>query len=144
MTQIFKLYNLFLSITRSAEPAMLLAVRFAAAYIFMSSGLVKIQDMDSTILLFEYEYMVPVIPADIAAYMATAIELLAPIFLIIGLGSRAAVVPLLVMTAVIQSIYPNLQHAWWAIILGTVLFVGPGKWSVDHMIAKKCTSGCVK
>lgn len=137
MAQIFKLYNLFLYLTRSAEPAMLLAVRLAAAYIFLSSGLVKIEDMESTLLLFEYEYQVPLIPADIAAYLATTIELLAPLLLIIGIGSRVAVVPLLVMTAVIQSIYPNLQHAWWAIILGTVLFVGPGKWSVDHVIARK-------
>ena len=140
MTHIIKLFNFFLSITAKLEPAMLLIVRLGAAYIFMSSGLVKIQDMESTILLFEYEYAVPVLPPVFAAYAATFMELAMPVLLIIGLGSRAAVVPLLVMTAVIQGIYPNLQHAWWAIILGVVLFVGPGKWSIDHIIAKKHAS----
>lgn len=141
MNHILKLFNLFLNTTNKLQPAMLLAVRFAAAYIFMSSGLVKIEDMDSTILLFEYEYNVPIIPPAFAAYMATAFELICPVFLILGIGSRLAVLPLLGMTAVIQSIYPNLQHAWWAIILGTVLFVGPGKWSVDHVIASRYGRG---
>ena len=140
MMHILKLFNLFLSITAKLEPAMLFVVRLGAAYIFMSSGLVKIQDMESTILLFEYEYQVPVLSPVLAAYAATFMELAMPVLLIIGLGARASAVPLLVMTAVIQTIYPNLQHAWWAIILGVVLFVGPGKWSIDHHIAKKHAS----
>lgn len=58
MAHIVTLYKFFLSTTRSLEPAMLLAVRFAAASIFLSSGVVKIQDMESTILLFEYDYAI--------------------------------------------------------------------------------------
>ena len=142
MQHILTLFNLFLHITHKLEPAMLLVVRFGVAYIFLSSGLTKVDDFlnndfASTKLLFQYEYAVPLLPPVLAAYLAMVAEIVCPILLIVGLASRLVAVELLVMTAVIQSIYPNLQHAWWAIMIGVVLFVGPGQYSLDHRIAKK-------
>ena len=56
--------------------------------VFFNSGLVKISSWDSTLYLFEYEYQVPILPWELAAYMGTAAELILPVFLALGLLSR--------------------------------------------------------
>ena len=83
------------------------------ARVFWYSGLTKISSFDSTIYLFEYEYKVPVIPPEIAAYLATITELSMPVFLILGLFSRLACLPLIAMTLVIQFTYLELvEHLY--------------------------------
>ena len=57
-------------------PILDIALRIWVARVFFLSGLTKIQTWDSTLMLFEYEYAVPVIPFELAAYMATAGELI--------------------------------------------------------------------
>ena len=66
--------NLYLSITNNInllQPLALLAARFYVGWAFFSSGLTKLRDWDSTLLLFEYEYQVPVLPFELAAYLGT-------------------------------------------------------------------------
>ena len=62
--------------------------RLWLAKIFFLAGLTKIANWDQTILLFEYEYAVPILPVSLAAFLATVIELSAPILLILGLLTR--------------------------------------------------------
>ena len=81
---------------------LVLFMRIWIAKIFWYSGLTKISSFDSTIYLFEYEYKVPLISPEIAAYLATTIELSMPSFLVLGLFSRLACLPLIAMTLVIQ------------------------------------------
>ena len=40
------------------EPVALLAARFYVAWAFFASGLTKLRDWESTLMLFEYEYQV--------------------------------------------------------------------------------------
>jgi putative oxidoreductase len=132
----------YICITRYATeygfPLLLLFIRFWMARVFFYSGLTKISNWQSTIFLFKYEYKVPIIPTEIAAILATTSELILPIFLIIGLASRLATLPLLVMTAVIQFTYLDLiEHLYWAVLLGVILLHGPGKYSLDHWIKDK-------
>jgi putative oxidoreductase len=121
----------------------LLAVRVGVAMIFLKSGMTKTSEgltlADQTFVLFEYEYALPLIPHDIAAYLATYAEHILPALLIVGLASRFAALGLLGMTAVIQIfVYPNLWdiHLFWAGALLLILAQGPGRISVDWLIAR--------
>ena len=67
---------------------LLLFFRLYVAWVFLKSGLFKIGDWETTLVLFEYEYAVPVLPFEVAAYLATFAELVFPVFLIAGLGTR--------------------------------------------------------
>ena len=66
----------------------LLYLRLYVAWVFLKSGMHKIGDWETTLVLFEYEYAVPVLPFELAAYLATFSELVFPIFLIAGFGTR--------------------------------------------------------
>lgn len=117
---------------------MMLVLRLWIAHIFWSAGMVKIEDFSTTIALFRDEYKTPFLPPEIAAFLGTLFELTCPILLTFGLATRLATLPLLAMTAVIQLTYDqNIQHIYWAMILGTILVSGAGKISLDYLISKK-------
>ncbi|MBX7146654.1 MAG: DoxX family protein [Alphaproteobacteria bacterium] len=129
------IYGLYVKITKYLQPFMLLLVRLWIARIFFLSGLTKIQNFDSTLILFTEEYKVPILSPYLSAVSATTFELLCPVLLIIGFASRLTVLPLLAMTAVIQFTYDqNIQHYYWAMLLGIILVFGAGKFSIDHYI----------
>ena len=120
------------------QPLWWLLVRLWIANVFFSSGLTKFEDFDVTVFLFENEYAVPFVPPYFAALSATFFELACPVALVLGFATRFAVLPLLVMTAVIEFTYQeHVQHAYWAILLAGLLLHGAGKWSVDYLIARK-------
>lgn len=64
----------------------LLIERFWMARIFFKSGLTKIDDWSNTLYLFTNEYSVPLLPPAFAALSSTAVELAAPVFLMLGAG----------------------------------------------------------
>lgn len=116
-----------------------LAFRLAVATVFLKSGMTKIASWDATLALFEIEYQVPVLPADIAAYFATAAELGCPVLLILGLGTRFAAAALLGMTLVIQVfVYPENwpDHLLWGSILAYLVTRGGGALSLDHLVGR--------
>lgn len=123
-----------------AVPLVELAMRLWMANVFFKSGLTKIANWDTTLVLFEYEYAVPFIPVELAAILGTAGELGLTVLLAIGLTSRFAALGLLIMTAVIQfAVFPGQlvnDHVYWAILYSYILFAGPGKISIDHFIKK--------
>lgn len=117
-----------------------LAMRFGVAAMFFRSGLLKINSWEFALLLFRDEYQVPLLDPVLAARLATALELGAPVFLALGLGTRIATLPLLGMVAVIQIfIYPNAwsDHLIWGSILLFLLTRGPGTISLDHLIERR-------
>ena len=68
-----------------------LVSRFAIADVFWRSGETKVdgwQVTQSTIDLFREEYQVPLLPPEVAAYMAAIQEHLFSVLLVIGLASR--------------------------------------------------------
>jgi len=118
----------------------LLALRFFPAMVFWQSGRTKVDGLaikDSTWMLFEMEFALPVIPPDVAAVMATVAEHVLPILMIVGLLTRLSAFGLLVMTAVIQIfVYPDawVTHGLWAAALLGVATLGPGRISIDHFL----------
>lgn len=114
-----------------------LAMRIAIGSVFFNSGLLKYRSWEFAIKLFEDEYKVPFLDPTWAARLATANELVFPVFLFLGLATRLATLPLLGMTFVIQVfVYPQAwtEHLLWASVLGFLLTRGPGALSLDHLI----------
>lgn len=113
-----------------------LPLRFAVAWIFWSSAQVKLINWQRTVDLFTEEYRVPVLPPGMAAGMALAIELAAPVLLALGFATRFTVVVLLGMTAVIEIfVYPEAwpTHLQWAAMMLVLLCRGAGVFSLDHL-----------
>src|SRR5512143_2182554 len=118
---------------------LLLASRVAVGAVFFRSGLLKVDSWEFAVQLFRDEYRLPFIDPVVAAQLATVVALGVPPFLIAGLATRLATLPLLGMIAVIQVlVYPNAwsDHLMWASALLLVLSRGPGVWSVDHLLAR--------
>ena len=86
--------------------------------------------------------MVPLLPPDLAATIATASENLLSVVLIVGFASRLSAAWLLGMTAVIQLVYPSgwPEHILWASALATVLARGPGLISLDSILFRRKTA----
>ena len=120
----------------------LLAARLWVAKVFLMSGLVKIKSWESTVALFAEEYKVPVLSPEIAAYMATAGELVLPVLLILGLMTPLAAIGLFIMAAVIEVfVYPGTtEHYYWLLLLGIIATHGSGKFGTDFWIFKQSPS----
>ena len=123
-----------------------LLARIWVAQIFFSSGLVKIQAWQSTLMLFKYEYTVPFLSPYLAAVIGTAAELILPVLLVLGLGGRFMILIFFVYNVVAAISYPFLwtaegatglaQHINWGLLLMLLMFHGPGKLSIDYLIRK--------
>lgn len=124
-------------------PALDLALRLFLANVFFKSGLTKIQNWDSTLYLFSDVYQVPLLPSDVAAYLASGTELGLPVLLIFGLFGRFAAAGLFILNAVAAySYYSELseaglnQHLYWGILLAVLLVISRGTWSADAWLEK--------
>jgi putative oxidoreductase len=120
-----------------------LAARIFPAAVFWQSGATKVAGFHlkpSAIMLFENEYRLPLIDPTIAAYASAFSEHFFPILLVIGLATRFSALALLFMTAVIEIfVYPDAwpTHGVWATCFLVVIARGPGRLSLDHLIARK-------
>ncbi|HVA34704.1 MAG TPA: DoxX family protein [Stellaceae bacterium] len=124
-----------------AVPYTLLAIplRLAVAVVFWNSAQAHLANWDTTLELFATEYRVPLLPSDLAAYMAVSIEVSTPILLVLGLLTRPAALVLLGMVTVIEVfVYPLAwpTHIQWAAMLLVLLCRGPGTLSLDALIRR--------
>jgi putative oxidoreductase len=116
-----------------------LPLRVGAAAVFWNSAMSKLANWDTTLMLFEEEYKVPLLPPDVAANMALMNELVFPPLLVLGLFTRPAAATLLAMTAVIQIfVYPGSwpTHIQWIAMLLVLLCRGPGPVSIDYFLRR--------
>jgi putative oxidoreductase len=120
-----------------------LVIRLWVAHVFWSSGLTKVQSLETTIQLFRYEYSVPLLPPEFAAYLATFSELSFSVLLAVGLAGRFSALALFILNVIAVISYPALepfavaQHQLWGLLLLVPLLHGPGKLSLDHLIARR-------
>ena len=144
-----KIMNGFSTVMTFLSPIFDLGVRLWVAYVFFKSGLTKIQSWDTTKMLFEYEYEVPLLPPEMAAYLGTAAELGLPVLLALGLVSRFTALALFLFNIVAVVSYSSFllgehgaaglqQHILWGLMMLVTLFHGPGKLSIDYLLCKKC------
>ncbi len=95
----------------------------------------------ATLHQFANDFALPLIPGDVAAWMATLGEFVLPILLVPGLFTRFAAMGLLVMTVVIQLfVFPEAwwgTHALWAVMAIFIAAHGPGRLSLDHVFGNR-------
>jgi len=142
---------------RIPNTAIALLARFSIAAVFWKSGQTKIEGLqidlidrtahlgwphlsDSAVDLFRDEYALPLLAPEIAARLAAFAEHAFPILLLIGLATRLSATALLGMTLVIQCfVYPDAYptHGAWAAVLLYLMAHGPGRISLDALLAAR-------
>lgn len=144
LTRIAKFYYRASHLPEWMAPLLDLVLRLYVADVFFKSGLTKIKSWDSTLYLFSDVYQVPLIPSDLAAYMATAGELGLSVLLVLGLFGRFATAGLFILNAVAAySYYSGLseaglfQHFAWGTMLAVLLILSRGRWSIDTWFEKR-------
>lgn len=140
LRQLLAFWQTFTSALDAGRPLAAVAARAHLAEVFFRSGLTKLQDWDTTLLLFTEEYRVPLLPPMWAAVAGTAGELVLPVMLLLGLGGRFAALGLSVVNAVavisLAEIAPAAlqQHITWGVLLAALALFGVGRWSVDERV----------
>jgi len=125
-----------------AAPVWDLAARLYVAEAFWSSGMTRFKDLingnfDSQIFLFDLEHPVPGLSPEIAAYGATAGEVILPILLVLGLFGRVGAAGILIMTAIIELTYiHSVDHIIWAFLAAAIFVRGPGVISLDNLLLR--------
>lgn len=129
MTSLKSLHNTLVNLVEYLQIPFLVAARFYIAWVFFRSGLTKLNDWESTLLLFEYEYEVPILSPNIAAYLATGAELALPVLLVIGLLTRFSALGIFILNwvAVISltdmpQAALNLHYIWGGLCAALVLW----------------------
>ena len=124
-----------------------LVMRIALAVPFWRSGILKWTGFgklsDTAVTLFTDEFMLHLpggpyhFPApSVMAFLSGTGEVLFPVLLVLGLGTRFAAVGLLFMTLIVELTVPDgwpIHLTWAAMALGIMAW-GPGRISVDHLV----------
>lgn len=124
-------------------PFLLLFCRLWVAWVFFNSGLIKLSAWDSTLYLFEFEYQVPLLPWQLAAYLATAAELSLPLFIALGLLTRPVCIVLFTFNIMAVISYPLLwqqgfyDHQLWGLMMLINIICGGGCFSLDTVIRRR-------
>lgn len=136
-------YRRLTDVAERALPAslLLLVQRLGIAAVFFQSGRTKVEGIftipDTTVELFRSEYALPLLPPELAAYLAAGAEHLFPVLLVLGLFTRLSAAALLGMTLVIQTfVYPDAwpTHLSWAGLMLPLIALGGGRFSLDRLL----------
>jgi putative oxidoreductase len=121
---------------------LLLATRLWVSWQFLKAGWLKLTNWDTTLLLFESEYQVPVLSPAVAAVAGTAGELVFPTMLVLGAFTRAGALGLFAVNLMAAVSYWHViggegyeaaaaQHWTWGFMLLVIAAFGAGRISVD-------------
>lgn len=124
-------------------------LRIALAVPFWRSGILKwsgfLQLNDTAVLLFSDEFKLHLpggpysfLAPEVMAFMSGSVEILAPIFLVLGLGTRVTALVLLGMTCVVELTVPDGWpiHITWAAMALAIVEGGAGRLSLDHVLCR--------
>lgn len=145
-------YRSLISFGTYLQPVFLLLLRLFWGAILIEVGLLKFLNITSIITSFEN---LGIFFPSFSAYMVAGFELICGVLLLFGFLSRLAAVPLIVIMIVayatahaeaLKTMPQNIlvfseQAPFPFLLLGLIIFCfGPGKYSIDGLIAKKkCT-----
>jgi len=133
-----------------ASPSVVqLALRLALAVPFWRSGILKwtgfLKLSDVAVTLFTDEFMLHLpggpyhypIPATMA-FLSGCGEIMFPVLLVLGLGTRFAALGLLFMTVIVELTVPDgwPVHITWAAMALGIMAYGPGRISLDHLLGR--------
>jgi putative oxidoreductase len=124
-------------------------LRLALAVPFWKSGILKwngfLQLNDTAVYLFtdEFKLHLPGGPYDFPAPAAMAFlsrcgEIIFPVLLVLGLGTRFAALGLLFMTCIVELSVPDgwPSHITWAAMALAIMAWGPGRLSIDYVLCR--------
>ncbi|WP_281648491.1 DoxX family protein [Parendozoicomonas sp. Alg238-R29] len=137
---LFNVYEGFERLLNHLQPVALAGTRAYIAWVFFSAGLLKINDWETTLFLFELEYAVPFLSPVTAAYLGTFGELFFPALLFFGLFGRIGAIGLSFVNVVavvsLEEIAPAALtlHILWGALLAAVVLWGSGKLSIDNLL----------
>ncbi|MBS1166069.1 MAG: hypothetical protein H6R00_2094 [Proteobacteria bacterium] len=130
------------------------ALRLALAVPFWRSGILKwdgfLQLNDTAVDLFSQEFMLhlpggpyPFPAPAVMAFLSGCGEIVFPTLLVLGLATRFAGLGLLLITMVVELTVPDGWpiHITWAATALAVMRHGPGRISLDHLIARAAGFG---
>lgn len=131
------------------------AIRVALALPFLRSGFTRwdgfLSISPGTDYLFEEQFKLHIFgnlygfPApDTVAFLVGLAEITLPALLLIGLATRFSALGLLVMTGVIQLVFPDGWmnfHLYWAGLALSIMALGPGPLSLDFWIRRMLQGG---
>lgn len=150
--QLWQANRLFNASASAAAPLTDLIIRLFVAEFFFMAGLTKLSNWEQTVLLFEHEYQVPLLTAEIAAFLGTVTEIALPILLLLGLAGRFSAFGLFIFNVVAVISYEFLwteagtvgfmQHVYYGVLLLVPMTHGPGWISVDTLLGKWCDRCC--
>ncbi|GJH22524.1 DoxX family protein [Caballeronia novacaledonica] len=132
---------------RVIAPPML---RIALSLPFFRSGLTRwdgfLSISPATLFLFENQFKVHIFGAaydfpepDTVALLVAVAEVTLPVLLALGFATRFVALALLIMTGVIQLVFPDGWanfHLYWASLAVAIIALGPGPLSVDHLVRR--------
>ncbi|WP_338846328.1 DoxX family protein [Massilia sp. W12] len=121
-------------------------IRLYLAKTFFWAGLSKVDDWSATLALFSDEYHVPLLSPSLAAWSASAAELLLPVLLAAGCLKRLAALALFMVNGVAVLAYYHVlrdmpaalqDHVEWGLML-LALAAWPGPhWNVAQWIGPR-------
>jgi putative oxidoreductase len=125
-----------------------LVLRFGLAVPFFKSGLTKwdgfLRISDTPELLFSEEFKLHIFGRlidypypKLMAWGSSLGEIILPVLLVFGFGTRFAALGLLIMTALIQLTIPDGWanfHLLWAAMAIAIIVIGPAKFSLDWLL----------
>jgi putative oxidoreductase len=132
-----------------AQPSLAqLMLRLALGVPFWKSGILKwrgfLQLNDTAVYLFtdEFKLHLPGGPYDfpapaVMAFLSGCAEIIFPVLLVLGFGTRLAALGLLFMTCIVELTVPDAWpiHITWAAMALAIMAWGPGRLSIDHALS---------
>ncbi|MGY8708968.1 DoxX family protein [Bradyrhizobium sp. 18BD] len=139
--------------TIAAPSLVQLVLRVALAVPFWRSGILKwggfLKLNDTAVTLFSDEFMLHLpggpyhFPAPmVMAFLSGCGEIMFPVLLVLGLGTRFAALGLLFMTLIVELTVPDGWpiHITWAAMALAIMAYGPGRVSLDYLIGRALSS----
>ncbi|MEK7917712.1 FAD-dependent oxidoreductase [Burkholderia contaminans] len=137
MRRLASWYSRWENVAASLYPVVDLLIRLWLGEKFFVSGLLKAANWDNALYLAANVYPVSWMAPETAAVVGIIIELLGPVLLFLGLGTRFAAIPLLILSLVIQFAYVALpENLYWAALFGWYLVIGAGPISLDQLLSR--------
>ncbi len=142
----------FVGLSKLGEWIAPLGLRLLLAYEFWQAGVEKLNGENWFADIQEqFPFPLNVVPVEISWQISTWTELIGPILLVLGLGTRFATVSLIILTIVAWvSVHAGNGYnvsdngfklpLIYLIMFVPLLLTGPGKLSLDHWIAKRLTN----
>lgn len=126
-----------------------LAIRLLLAYEFWEAGMMKLHS-DNWFMSIQDQFPFPfsVVPTEISWQIATWTELIGPVLLVLGIGTRFISVALIILTIVAWvSVHAGNGYnvcdngyqlpLMYLVLFLPLLFQGAGKLSIDYWIRKR-------